>query len=144
MKSLLNSVRKVLKSQEVRTMEGLLQELHEFNLVYFGGYQNIKKLIKDWQVGTARNLHGCCAMLVSKTEKQAVFLESMPPGMAFPLHWHEAVEVLRVLKGAVIDDHVRSKVLKPGDEIIYQSSQKHEPRNYSKEQEAFIEVIIKF
>lgn len=140
----MNRLLKIMESRDVRSLREGLKEMEEIHQLYFGGFQDVRELVKDWPEGSCRNLDGCNAMLVFKNKNKAVFLEHMPPGMSFRNHFHRGIEYLKVLEGEVCDDYANRQVTKKGGVIKYLPRERHQPRNASETELAYIEVTIEF
>ena len=144
----MNLFHRIIKGEKPASEQIGLQKLKEFERLNFSGEQDIRKILKNWEVGEAKSLAGVHAMLIKKTEKQAVFLEAIPPGISFRLHWHlkGQDEVLTVLLGEVLTGLTEPFILKQNEAVSYLGGRKnlHSPGNGSPVDIAIILVTINF
>lgn len=78
---------------------------------------------------------------VSEDDCRMVFLTFMMDGGSFGLHKHDCVEIVKVLKGSLIEKTRGYKVYNTGETVIYSAFEEHKP--YATENSTYEVTFLK-
>lgn len=102
-----------------------LKELTEMN---FDNFQSWEMVYDNWEIGDTKIIGGSKNELVLKEVNRMQFLTMIPPGVIFPLHWHDFRERISIVDGRLTGLRTK-KSYGPGELVDYPAFTKHHVQN---------------
>lgn len=115
------------------------EEIKEVQSIDFDNLQTFRSVYRSWNLGDTKEIGGSVNTLIIKKENHMRFLTRIPPGVVFPLHWHNFLEECVVLKGQLDSLRNDGEIWKLGDVASFPAFTKHHLEN-KLEEDCYLQV----
>ncbi len=123
------------------TLISKLTEIESILTVDFSKMQSFD-MFKNWNLGESRHLkNGIIAVKIRESKDYFQFSTTIPPLVSFEEHWHDCIEVCKIVSGRM-GDKLKNKVWKSGESVAYNVGERHIPYNPSSFQNC--QLIVDF
>ena len=90
-------------SEYTGDLSQMICEINELLNLSFDHLQPFELIRDSWPVNEKRVIEGTICTKLANSDDHMQFLTEIPPGTGFNLHWHDCLEICRVITGRLAD-----------------------------------------